>query len=70
LWVAPSGGRDRPDPKTNEWVPVRLFSLKLAFLASLFDRSATRFRLHCRSSIRQYWVILCRPHSILLQWIA
>lgn len=22
LWVAPSGGRDRPDPETNEWVPA------------------------------------------------
>jgi len=22
LWVAPSGGRDRPDPDTNEWVPA------------------------------------------------
>lgn len=24
LWIAPSGGRDRPDPITTEWVPVRL----------------------------------------------
>lgn len=36
LWVAPSGGRDRPDPETNEWVPVSLPSSRLylgAYLA-------------------------------------
>jgi hypothetical protein len=23
IWIAPSGGRDRPDPLTGEWHPVR-----------------------------------------------
>lgn len=23
IWIAPSGGRDRPDPNTGEWYPVR-----------------------------------------------
>ena len=32
LWVAPSGGRDRPDPETNEWVPVRLPSPLLVLM--------------------------------------
>lgn len=22
IWIAPSGGRDRPDPSTGEWFPV------------------------------------------------
>jgi len=22
IWIAPSGGRDRPDPSTGEWYPV------------------------------------------------
>ena len=24
IWIAPSGGRDRPDPTTDKWVPVRI----------------------------------------------
>lgn len=26
IWIAPSGGRDRPDPHTNEWFPVSFSS--------------------------------------------
>ena len=26
IWIAPSGGRDRPDPVTEEWHPVSLFT--------------------------------------------
>jgi len=22
IWIAPSGGRDRPNPSTGEWYPV------------------------------------------------
>lgn len=25
IWIAPSGGRDRPDPTTDKWVPVSLW---------------------------------------------
>jgi hypothetical protein len=25
IWIAPSGGRDRPDPITGEWYPVSFF---------------------------------------------
>lgn len=32
LWIAPSGGRDRPNPATNEWFPVRFLSSLLVFL--------------------------------------
>ncbi len=27
IWIAPSGGRDRPDPVTQEWVPVCVLSI-------------------------------------------
>ena len=27
IWIAPSGGRDRPDPITNQWFPVRYILL-------------------------------------------
>lgn len=23
VWIAPSGGRDRPDPQTGDWLPHR-----------------------------------------------
>lgn len=29
VWIAPSGGRDRPDPVTEEWYPVSFCTLFL-----------------------------------------
>lgn len=36
IWIAPSGGRDRPDPVTKEWYPVRAF-LYIQFTLFLFN---------------------------------
>ena len=31
IWIAPSGGRDRPDPVTEEWYPVCLKQILICF---------------------------------------
>lgn len=32
IWIAPSGGRDRPDPLSGEWFPVSFSSFVDIFL--------------------------------------
>ncbi|XP_050377267.1 glycerol-3-phosphate acyltransferase, chloroplastic isoform X2 [Argentina anserina] len=40
IWIAPSGGRDRPDPVTEEWFPAPFDSSALDNLRRLAEHSA------------------------------
>lgn len=49
LWVAPSGGRDRPDPETNEWVPAHFDSSAVENMKRLSDIVRVPAHLHALS---------------------
>ncbi|XP_027359720.1 glycerol-3-phosphate acyltransferase, chloroplastic isoform X2 [Abrus precatorius] len=39
VWIAPSGGRDRPDPHTKEWVPAHFDSSSVDNMRRLVEHS-------------------------------
>nr|QNN94188.1 glycerol-3-phosphate acyltransferase [Ammopiptanthus nanus] len=39
IWIAPSGGRDRPDPHTGEWVPAPFDASSVDNMRRLVDHS-------------------------------
>eukprot|EP00268_Persea_americana_P056642 TRINITY_DN6708_c0_g1_i2.p1 TRINITY_DN6708_c0_g1~~TRINITY_DN6708_c0_g1_i2.p1 ORF type:complete len:155 (+),score=36.01 TRINITY_DN6708_c0_g1_i2:892-1356(+) len=39
IWIAPSGGRDRPDPSTGEWFPAPFDSSSVDNIRRLLDHS-------------------------------
>ncbi|KAL9246959.1 hypothetical protein vseg_020437 [Gypsophila vaccaria] len=39
IWIAPSGGRDRPDPLTNEWVPAPFDDSSVDNMRRLVERT-------------------------------
>ncbi|XP_020216491.2 glycerol-3-phosphate acyltransferase, chloroplastic [Cajanus cajan] len=39
IWIAPSGGRDRPDPRTGEWVPATFDTSSVDNMRRLVEHS-------------------------------
>ncbi|PKA55733.1 Glycerol-3-phosphate acyltransferase, chloroplastic [Apostasia shenzhenica] len=46
LWIAPSGGRDRPNPQTGEWFPAPFDSSSLDNMRRLVEHSGVPGHLH------------------------
>ncbi|KAK3430023.1 hypothetical protein EUGRSUZ_E01634 [Eucalyptus grandis] len=46
LWIAPSGGRDRPDPLTGEWYPAPFDSAVVDNMRRLVEHSAVPGHLY------------------------
>ncbi|KAK9716149.1 hypothetical protein RND81_06G214000 [Saponaria officinalis] len=46
IWIAPSGGRDRPDPVTNEWFPAPFDDSSVDNMRRLVERAGVPWHIY------------------------